>query len=317
MTNNLKSYLNIAMKGNTHELLAGIPESETIRIAGEITHVRELLLSTEIAGTGLVQTEVLKTIIDGADQMTCFRAALPIYQMSSKTLNINVGATTSYAPIVAEGAQVPIASNNYTPVAFSADKRAVRPVISNELLNDAVLDVIEAELAKAGKAIENSLNQDALTKMLDGAGLEQDTAGTNQGIVAVANAIAKVNEAGFVADSIIMHPEMFAMVIKEFVPSSLTSSDAILTGSLGKILGLNVFVCGVSDASVTYTWGYAADGEIGGIVFARDSAAAIGMREDISVENYSDVVSDLTGMVVKSRFDTAVLNASAICRVEY
>ncbi len=317
MTQNLKNYLNIAMKGNTRELLAAVPESETIRIAGELQPVRELLLSTEIAGTGLVQTEVLKTIIDGADAMKCFRDALPIYQMSSKTLNINVGATTSYAPIVAEGAQVPIASSLYTPVEFSADKRAVRPVISNELLTDAVLDVIEAELAKAGKAIENSLNQDALTKMLDGAGLEFDTGGANQGIVAVANAIAKVSEAGFVADTIVLHPEALAMVIKEFVPSSYTSSDAIITGALGKILGLNVFVCGVADASATYTWGYAADGEIGMIVFSRDSAAAIGMREDITVENYSDVISDLTGMVVKSRFDTAVLNASAICRVEY
>jgi HK97 family phage major capsid protein len=312
----LNDYLKAAIDGEVKELADSMSDEETIRHNGEVVTVRELLLSTDIGATGLIQTEVLKTVIEGADQVKCFRDALPTYNMSSKTLDINVGETSSYAPIVAEGAEVPIETQTYTPVEFTAEKRAVRPAITNELIADSVVDVIAAEVSKAGKRIENSLNQKSLTVMLDGATLEKDTEETARGVDALADAIALVQEAGFIPDSVVMHPEALAMVIKEFVPGNYDNS-AVTSGSLGKVLGLNVYVTSVTDDSDTYTWGYGADGEIGMIVFDSASAAAIGMREDISVENYNDVIRDMQSMVVKSRFDVKVLNGAAICRVKY
>jgi HK97 family phage major capsid protein len=312
----LNDYLKAAIDGDVKELADSMSDEETVRFNGEIVTVRELLLSTDIGGSGLIQTEVLKTVIEGADQVKCFRDALPTYSMSSKTLDINVGETSSYAPIVTEGAEVPIETQNFTPVEFTAEKRAVRPAITNELIADSVVDVIAAEVSKAGKRIENSLNQKALTAMLDGATLELDTANSGYGVDALADAIALIQEAGFIPTKVIMHPEALAMVLKDFVPGNYNNS-AVTSGSLGKVLGLDVYVCGVADDSDTYTWGYGADGEIGMLVFDDAAAAAIGMREDIAIENYNDVIRDMQSMVVKSRFDVQVLNGAAIARVVY
>lgn len=315
---NLENYLEAAMNGTSKELAESMTEDFTIRVDGELVSVRELLLSTDIAGTSLVQTEVLKTIIEGADQMKAIRDALPTYNMPSRIYTVPVGETSTYAPIVAEGAEIPIETQDYAEIVFKAEKRAVRPLISNELVSDSVVDVISAELKKAGKRIENSLNQDGITKMLDGSSLEVDTAETaaDQGVVAIATAISKVQDAGYTPDSVLMHPEALAAVIKEFVPGNYDNT-VVRTGSLGKILGLDVFVLGVTDASSTYTWGYASNGEIGMLVFDSAAAAAIGMREDIGVDKYEDVVRDLQGMVVKARFDVEVLSGNAICRVEF
>ena len=314
MTQNFKKYLKIA--NGERELASEIPDSVTIRIDGTVQPVRELLIGTDIQSTNLIQTEVLRTVTDGAEAVKCFRNALPIYTMTSNSMIVNVGSAGSYAPEVAEGAEVPNIDSNFTAVTFAAKKRAVRPMITRELMKFGAIDLIEFEIAKAGKRVENSLNQKALTVMLDGASLEKDTAGTNQGVAALAASIALVQDAGFLPDSVVMHPEFLAKVLAEFVPGQYDSSVRE-TGIIGRLLGLDVYVCGATGASTTYTWGYAADGEIGAIVFAKDSGAAIGMAEDLSVEQFEDPIRDMSGMIVKSIFDVKVLNSAAICRIEY
>ncbi|MCK5431332.1 MAG: hypothetical protein KAJ03_01245, partial [Gammaproteobacteria bacterium] len=160
-------------------------------------------------------------------------------------------------------------------------------------------------------------NQVGLTELLDDAGLEHDTAGSNQGIKAVAAAIGVMKKQNYIPTDIILAPLAESMVMKEFVPTGYTGADAVMAGRLPNMLGLNVHNCNVTDASGTYTWDYDADGEIGMILIDKFNAGAIGMRRDITIEKYDDPIRDLMGMSVTARFDVDSLQTNAICRVEY
>ena len=113
----------------------------------EVHNARELLTQqgAEVASS-LIPIEVMGTIIEGSEPAKCIRNVFPIYQMNSEYLKIPYGETGTYAPIVAEGAEVPIQDQTYSAVSLTASKYAVRPLISREMVNDQKFDVIAAEL---------------------------------------------------------------------------------------------------------------------------------------------------------------------------
>lgn len=320
MTRQLATYLEMAHAGNAEakKMAEAIP-----RALGHYDHenklvsVRELLLTEAIESTTLIQTEVYKTVMEGAQPAICMRDALPTINMTSKSLDIVKRAAGRYAPEVAEAAEIPIKNDDYSKLSFTAKKYAERPLITNELIDDGLFDVIAMEIQAAGRAVENTLNQIGLTELLDDAGLEHDTAGSNQGIKAVASAIGTMKKQHYIPTDIILSPLAEAMVMKEFVPTGYTGAEAVMAGNLPNMLGLRVHTCNVEDASSTYTWDYDADGEIGMLVIDRFNCGAIGMRSDITIDKYEDPIRDLTGMVVKARYDVDSLVANATVRVEY
>ena len=320
MTHELSKYLEIAHAGNAEgrKLAQSIP-----RALGHYDHenklvsVRELLLTEAIESTTLIQTEVYKTVMEGAQPAICMREALPTINMTSKSMDIVKRPAGRYAGEVAEGAEIPIKNDDYSKATFTAKKYGERPLITKELIEDSQFDVIAMEIQAAGRAIENTLNQVGLTELLDDAGLEHDTAGSNQGIKAVAAAIGVMKKQNYIPTDIILAPLAESMVMKEFVPTGYTGADAVMAGRLPNMLGLNVHNCNVTDASGTYTWDYDADGEIGMILIDKFNCGAIGMRRDITIEKYDDPIRDLMGMSVTARFDVDSLQTNAICRVEY
>lgn len=284
---------------------------------GKLMSVRELLLSEQVESTTLIQSEAHKTAVEGSEPSVCMRNALNIIPMNTKTMPVTFGETGAYAPEIAEGTDVPVQNQDYDSVDFVAKKYGGRPLITNELIEDGMFNIAELEIKKVARSIENRLNQNAITEMIDTCTLEHDTAAANQGIKAIASAVSLVRAAGFNPDTLVMHPEAEAIVLQEFVPTNYYPTESIVkTGTVPKILGLNVNVCGVVDNG-TEEWGYAADGEIGMIVYDSSAAGAIGMRRDISVNNYEDAIKDLVGMSVTARFDVEAIVTAACCRIEF
>lgn len=325
MTRMLETYLQIAKAGANERksLINTIPRELTAwDNAGEIKRVRALLLSDTIESTTLIQTEVLSTVLEGAKKQVCFREASPLVKpMPSKSVSIPIRTGGRYAPKVGEASEIPIRTSNYTTITITADKVGERPMITGELMEDGLFSVLEAEIQESGASIENAINQDVLTALLDGsdASTEWDTTGSNQGIKAVARAAGLIRKAGFIPDSIVMSPEFEANMATEFVPSNYEGAQQVMTsGKLGgKILGLTPYVCGVDDASASYAWEYNSDGDIGALVFDSTRAYRLGIRRDISAENYNDPVKDMKGAVITARYGVTVAQAKAIARIEY
>ncbi len=320
MTGLLKTYLEMAMNPESSvvkDLAAGIPGNVGYNHDGKLMRVKELLLTEAIESTTLIQAEAYKTVMEGSEPSICMRNAMNMVQMQSKTMNWTIGETGTYAPEVPEATDIPILNQDYDVVEFVAKKYGVRPLISNELIEDSMFPIIELELGKAGRRIENRINQNAITELIDSVTLEHDCAGSNWGIKAIAAAVSEVRAAGFNPDTLIMHPSAEAIVLQEFVPTNYYPTEAIVsTGMVPNILGLRSFTCGVTKNG-TQEWDYDTDGDIGMIVYDSTAVAAIGMRRDITVEKYNDPIKDMVGMSVTARFDVEAIITAAGCRIEY
>lgn len=294
---------------------------------GKVGRARELLLSEAIEGSTLTQTEIYRTVIEGAEPFKCMRNAVPIFNMNSNVMQMNIGETGSYAPFVAEGAEIPINTQDYTSRTWTAKKLGERPVITKEMVNDSLFNVIELEVRKTGQRIENSLNQWMLQVLMDNAGNEHDLAAaisTNGGVKAAIAARALCVADGFIPDTIITHPAITPYLFLDFVPGYNPIAQQIVNaGQLPSVMGCKVFECGVSCSSsssptaATQTWGDKTDGNIGMLVFDSANCGGIGMRQDIRVENYTDPIRDLVGISVTMRAACQYGLANAIARVEY
>jgi hypothetical protein len=127
---------------------------------------RELLLSGSMESSTLLQTEIAQTFIEGAEPFKQARNAVNTIPMKSNVMQINLGETGTYAEIVAPAAEIPIDTQDYTSVTFTARKRGVRPLITKELVADSLFDVVALEVSKAGARLENALNRSVVDELL-------------------------------------------------------------------------------------------------------------------------------------------------------
>ncbi|MFA7121203.1 MAG: phage major capsid protein [Bacilli bacterium] len=321
MTQLLKTYLKIGLEEPNGRALehavASIPRSLGTVHDGKVEPVRELLLTTAIESTTLIQTEMHATVLEGAEPWKCMRQACRVLPMKANTLTIPVGDVGSYAPEVAEGAEIPISDQDYTSVTLTAKKYGVRPMVTDEMVADSLYPVIEMEIQKAGAKLENTLNKIALGALIDGtANNEPDTNGANQGIKAIATAVKKVKSDHFLADRIVMCPDAEALIMADYIPTGYVGAEAAQNGKLPNLLGLAPFVTSVEAAS-TQTWGYAADGNIGMVVFDSNNSTVIGERQGITVKRYEDIIRQIQGGTVSARWAVGTLQANAGARIEF
>ena len=321
MTQLLRTYLDIGLNSPTGRALeravSKIPRELGTVFDGKVEPVRELLLTTAIESTNLIQTEMYKTVVEGAEPFKVMRQALNVLPMNAATLDIPVGEVGSYAREVAEGAEVPISTQDYSKVTFTAKKIAERPVITDEMVADALYPVIELELRKAGAKLENKINQMAIVELVNNSSAnEHDTNGSNQGIKAIAAAVAKVEADGFMPDRIVMCPGFKAGLMAEFVPTGFSGADTVMTGKLPNLLGLQAFVSNVVHTTAA-SWAYGTNEDLGAVVFDSQNSTMLGIRQDITVKRYDDVVRMLQGTVVSARVAVDTLQANAGARIKY
>lgn len=315
----LKLALNQDSAGMRRRLLEHIPKTHMLEYDGKWVRTRELLQSTEVAGTNFIPAEVLNTVIEGQRLATCFRDAVPIYETGSDLYAMPIGTGGGYAPKVKPGAQIPMREDALDTRETKIHSYKELPAVTDEMLSDAKVDVIEREIRLAGQRCENALNRDMLAVLLDNAGLEHDTGGSNQGYKAMVKARSLVKKAGYMPNVVVATPEAEGILLADLVPSAnnpQAGQDAIASAKLAS-LDLALHSCGVESGTTSYTWEYNSDGDIGMLVLDGQAAGGIVMRQDLQVEDYRDPVRGLVGAKVTMRAGVNYAQADAICRVEF
>jgi len=278
-------------------------ESEKQLVQGETTQANYL-----------VQREVLNAIVVGAKSRESARNIVPLINTKSNTCRVPYGASPSgqYANFVAEGAAIPTDAITYSKTDITAQKAAVRPMVTNELIEDAHFDVIELELKKAGAKLENKLNQEVITILLDGVSgpSNVDPNGSHIGMYDLGLAKGRVDDFGWMADSVLLEPIGCGYMMDE------TNIGDILFGD-DNVLGLKAQVLSAkTDGTGTAYWDDTdSTNHYQGLVFDSYNFAVIAMREDINIKKFDDPIHDLLHLVAKMRFGVGVLNADAGCRV--
>jgi len=326
MTQFFEKYLALAIGAadaphETKKIIETIPRALSAWNGNKIENVRELLLATDIVSTTLLQTEMYATVLEGAEPAKCMRQAIPTLRASAGTLTVPVGETGRYAPKVAEGAEHPVDNQTYTSRDFTIYKWGDRPLISQEMVDRGLYDVIALEVRKAGERIENTLNQEALSVILQNSGLAADCAAAATAaatLAKTAEAISAVRGAGFNPDVIILHPEAEAFILQHFTSlNTQVGTQVTMSGRIGTLLGCSVYTNNVTDNSATYIWDFDTNDDIGGLILDSKRSGAIAMEKDIYIDQYKDPVRDLVGCAVRARFGTNYLIANATARLQY
>lgn len=295
---------------------------------GKRYKAKELLLSESVETGTLVQTEINRTIMEGSEPAKCMRNAVPIYPMNSNVMQINIGDSGRYAPFVGEGAEFTIKNQDYAARTWTAKKIGEIPLCTKEMVDDALFAVIEMEVRKAGEACENTLNQWMLQVLLDNAGNEYDinaAVAALGGAAAIREAKALIAADGYRADTVVYNPQVETYIAKDYTPIAYNpiAQGMMQTGEMPPILGCKLYSCGVDLSTTTtptkstYLWGAPTDASIGMVLFDRAKCGGIGMRQDLFVEDYKDVLRDLVSGKVSMRVACQYGLANAISRVEY
>jgi len=287
--------------------------------AGEADRVRKLLMGEGSDSTTLIQEEVHKTILEGAEPAQCMRNVLPTITCKTSSLRYVTGGTAGYADEVSEGAEIPIHNTSFSKTDFVIKKIGVRPVITRELVEDGLFDAVEHELRKSGVRMENKLNRDALAAVI-GTSAQNQNASTDDlaHVTDLTDARAKICSANFHPDKFVMHPEYEGSLLKDtnlVYANYAGGSEALRKGTVGTTLvGLKPYVCGVTTANGSWDFSGTA-GDVGAVVLDSLNAGAIAIRQDIKVEEYDDVIHDLVGMAITMRYDVKALENYAACKI--
>jgi len=276
---------------------------------------------TAITDSTLVQEEVYKTVIEGTEPVKCMREVVPIINTNSYSVRFVKGEAGTYANKVAEGAKIEIDTQEYSKQDITIDKYGVRPLITNELIEDALFDVVELELKKAGARMENAVNRQILYQIIAGSSAISTStlspAGPHIAISDIAQAVGKVKKQDYLPDTLVLHPTAEAYLLQDSnlaYVSYAGGPGALRQGDVGTtIMGLKPYTCTATDQS-SPTWDdTTAASDITGIVFSKKDLAVLCMRRDLTIEQYDDPIHDLIGISLTMRFGTDVLNESAGC----
>jgi HK97 family phage major capsid protein len=317
------AYMNVIASGRNSafkELAARVPKELSYVVDGRELSARELLLSKDIEGADLVAVEFYNTVLEGANAMKCYRNVAPIFKMNSDVLNVPYGPTiTSAITPIAEGAEVPVNVGVYAKKTFTAQKYGLRPLITDELIEDSKYDVIAMEVARVGQRLELGLDQQMhLEYVTDATATSGDCGGSGANMLsAISSAMAGIDGAGFKANAIVLCPVMFGALRASLAGTGSYQQNNFINGApMAQLYGLPVYVSGHTPASAA-NWRFTTNDDIGALVLDTTASGGIGMRKDITVENFRDPIHGLQNVVATMRYDVQAFLGGAIAKVIY
>lgn len=277
---------------------------------------KALLQSNALQESNLLQEEVFKTISEGAEPFKCMRDILPIIKTDSYSVRVVKGETGSYADEVAEGSKVPIDTQVYSKEDISVSKIGTRPLITNELIEDSLFDIVQLELKKAGARMENKLNRDCMLEVLTDLGItEVDPGGSHIAVTDLAKARADMESVNYIPDVLITHPSAEGYLLQDsnLVYASYAGTPSTLnTGKIPTILGLTPHTSTITTGSTSKYWdGTDGANHYNAVILDSKASTYLAMRRDLTVEEYDDPIHDILGIAATMRYGVATIQANA------
>ncbi|HVP41006.1 MAG TPA: phage major capsid protein [Candidatus Krumholzibacteriaceae bacterium] len=296
----LEEKLNVSFNGRPITVM----QTELRQKIGEAlknNRLHEILLSDASQATA----KVLDTVWEAAKPQLIGRELAVVIAQDAPLIKVP-RAKISKAFEVAEGAEIPVGTEDYDSVTLTPKKYGVRPLISREMVEDAEWDVIEYQLTEAGRAMADLETETIVGQMISDAGNSLG-AGTG-GTLAYSDVVNIVKEClidGFTPDAIAIHPSELADLLKDTAIQKAMEwgGEAVApSGQIARLLGMQVLV----STKVTSGTALVVDSKHAGVLF---------IRRDITAEDYEDPVKDLAGVAITSRWAYTTLRTEAIGKV--
>jgi HK97 family phage major capsid protein len=263
--------------------------------------LQEILLSDASQATA----KVLDVVWEAAKPNLIGREIAVVIAQDAPSIKIP-RAKLSKAYEVAEGAEIPIGTEDYDSITLTPKKYGVRPLISREMVEDAEWDVIEYQLAEAGRAMADLETEAIVAQMISDAG--NSVAAVTSGTLAYGDVVNILKESlidNFTPDVLVIHPSELADLLTDTAIQKAMEwggSPVAPTGKVANLLGMRMLV----STKVTSGTALVVDSKHAGVLF---------VRRDITAEDYEDPVKDLAGVSITARWAYATLRTEAIGKI--
>lgn len=278
----------------------------------ELKYLTELLhtgIGTE--GSLLIPRRIYPTLIEEAAKALIPRelAAIYIGPDGIPGSNIDINRATENAMslrLIAEGAEVPLDQSSYDNLNVKPKKYGVAIRITREMLEDANFNLLQHDIALAGKRFAE--NENTLVIAILDTAANTVAGGAAITIANLTRAVQYLEDADKVFTDFIVGNEVVNDLrnIDTFVEYSKVGNTEMLTrGFLGNVYGGQV-VRVSTNAGMTATSSYAID---------RNYAYVIAEKRPITVENFDLPTYDMQGAVLTQRIAVGALRTNAIARI--
>lgn len=275
-------------------------------------HQRKLIETSHVNESFLVVEEMYDKIIEGSDKVRCMRDVLKdtTFKMPTPTYRMTVQENVfRILPIVPPTAEYPVAPNqSYRSVTFIATKYGEIPTIEKELVEDSMFDIVEMRLKEIGRVAEDTLNQKCIDTLIANATGNKNYS-SGEIIKCLGQAIERMKDYGFNPDTLIMTSTMEGDLFNDphFRYDYSGETENFRNREMVKpILGLKPYLLTVDSANGSY------GKSIKGVIIDSQKACGLGIKDDVTIEQFDDPRNDLTNLKVSMRFDAQYLYKGAI-----
>jgi len=286
-------------------------------------YVKRALLNNSVAELDVLFREELETtVIQGAAPRKIARDAANVFNVTKKTGDLPRGSDQAYAEKGSQGAPIRTGDKSFDTVSFDTERYGAGFEITDELIRQSEPDVLEVLVRDAGAQVENAINRVFINNLVDNAGQEHDTAGSNQDVTMVNKAVEQVELQDFVADTMVQHPKFKTALFEDSnlaYANRAGSDDTIRNREFNPLLGLEMMSMSAGAYNEgAQSWDFGANGDIGAVAYQRDHAALVLWDDfDLEMEEYDDPIRRLSGGNVVSYADSVYRQPDAAARVKY
>lgn len=276
----------------------------------------------------LWREQLLDTIVAGAEENKVARDASFVVDVDTKKGDHPVREGELFAPSVAEGAEIPTDEIDWTQQSWSAKKHALGAEVTDELMRQSLIDVMELNIRNLGAAVENAINRDYINELVDNADSNNDNetnpSGREVSLDDLNRLQTNVEENAFtVPNQLTIHPKAKQGLLTQEDNNNLTfvnragTDDAISNRNIPDLLGFDdAHVLRSNVYNGSNTWDWSADGEFGAVTYPREQMFLY-MYRDLETKDFEDPIRDLEGANVRAWFDAKVGQSSAFARLKH
>lgn len=255
-----------------------------------------------IAGSGIVSILAMDTIMEGAMPFLAARKSCTVYNMRTE-----METMPFFTPRTSMKARAPLSdvqdiAQNMGKAVMQAKPYGLTCSVGKEILADASGDIMASILREMGATMEITLDTLVISTMLDNASSTTSTVAQTDALKGFNKARGLVGKNGFRPTSALVSPMFLTDMISNYIPSYNETAQKFLdSGELPKFVGLDIGESGIT-STATSTWDWGTSAYVGGMVFDKTRSGAIGIREDMKVEEFDNVTKVLINPVLTSRF---------------
>src|SRR6056297_1838032 len=155
----------------------------------------------------LFREQLLEVVQEGQKLRKVARDASNVINADTRRGDAPVASDEQFAPPVAQGGEIRDDREQYDTIAWNCEKFGEGARVTDEAMDQAMVDLIERNIQFVGASVENAINRRFLTTLVDNANGNHDTEGSDQGYSGLNAAITEVDKEDFTPDTYVTHPE--------------------------------------------------------------------------------------------------------------